>query len=104
MDHEVFLKKQVAPLNHPDNKHWRSFLYKELVAWYDEFKPTKKPKGRSLGRTSMAVDSDADEIIFGSMDNFDDPLNDDSPPPGSRAAFGALASTAAANAAEGGCC
>ena len=50
----------------------------------------------------MAVDLDANEIIFGSMDDFDDPLNDDSQPPGSRVAFGALASAAAANAAEGG--
>ena len=55
MDHEVFFKKQVALLNHPDNTHRRRFLYKELDAWYTDFKPTKKRKGRSVGRTSMAV-------------------------------------------------
>ena len=103
VDHEVFFKKQVALLNHPNNKHWRSFLYKELVSWFDEFKPTKKHKGRSLGRTSMAVDVDADEIFIGSnMDDFDDPLNDDSPPPSVRAAMGALAAAAADAAAGGG--
>jgi hypothetical protein len=89
LDHEVFFKKQVALLNHPDNKHWRSFLYKELVAWYDEFKPTKKRKGRSLGRTNMAVNVDADKIFIGSnLDGFDDPWNEDGlpQPPGRLAA------------------
>jgi hypothetical protein len=105
VEHAVFFNKQVALLNHPDNKHWRRFLYKELDAWYTEFKPTKKRKGRSVGRTSMAVDVDPDEIFIGSnLDDFDDPWNEDGPPPAARAAFGALAAAAAgaAPAAGGG--
>ena len=104
MDHAVFFNKQVALLNHPDNKHRRRFLYKELDAWYTEFKPTKKHKGRSLGRTSlsMVVDVDANEIFIGrNIDNFDDPLDDDALPPRASAAFGALAAVAT-NATAGG--
>jgi hypothetical protein len=108
LDHEVFFKKQVELLNHPDNTHWMRFLYKELDAWYTDFKPTKKRKGRSVGRTSTVVDVDPDEIFIRSnLDNFDeDPWKDDAPG-GSRAAFGALAAAAAgaaaaADAAAGG--
>ena len=104
MEHAVFFTKQVALLNHTGNKHWRRFLYKELDAWYTEFKPTKKRKGRSVGRTSTVVDVDPDEIFIGSnLDGFDDdPWKDDAPPPGSGAAFGALAAAAAHAAAGGG--
>jgi hypothetical protein len=104
LDHEVFFKKQVALLNHPDNTHWRRFPYKELDAWYTDFKPSKKHKGRSVGRTSTVVDVDPDEIFIGSnLDGFDDdPWKDDAPPPGSGAAFGALAAAAAHAAAGGG--
>jgi len=106
LDHEVFFKKQVALLNHPDNTHWRRFLYKELDAWYADFKPTKKHKGRSEGRTSTVVDVDHDEIFIHSLsdlDNFDeDPWKDDAPPLGVRAAIGALAAAAAGAAAGGG--
>jgi hypothetical protein len=104
VDHAEFFNKQVALLNHEDNQHWRRFLYKELDAWYTDFKPTKKRKGRSVGRTSTVVDVDPDEIFIGSnLDGFDDdPWKDDSPPPGSGAAFGALAAAAADAAAGGG--
>jgi hypothetical protein len=105
VDHAVFFTKQVVLLNHPDNKHWRHFLYKELDAWYAEFKPTKKRKGRSVGRTSMAVDVDPDEIFIGSnLEYFDDPGNEDGPPPAAtgRVAFGALAAAAAGATAGGG--
>jgi hypothetical protein len=95
LDHEVFFKKQVALLNHPDNTHWRRFPYKELDAWYTDFKPTKKHKGRSVGRTSTVVAVDHDEIFIRSLsnlDNFDeDPWKDDAPPPSVRAACGVLA-------------
>ncbi len=47
VDHVVFFNKQVALLNHPDNQYGRTFLYKELDAWYTKFKPMKKHKGRS---------------------------------------------------------
>ena len=104
VDHAEFFNKQVVLLNHPDNTHWRRFLYKELDAWYTDFKPTKKRKGRSVGRTSMAVDVDPDEIFIGSnLDDFDeDPWKDDAPPPGVRAAIGAMAAAAAGAAAGGG--
>lgn len=106
LDHEVFFKKQVALLNHPDNTHWRRFPYKELDAWYTDFKPTKKHKGRSVGRTSTVVAVDHDEIFIRSLsnlDNFDeDPWKDDAPPPSVRAACGALAAAAADAAAGGG--
>ena len=71
LDHEVFFKKQVALLNHPDNTHWRRFPYKELDAWYTDFKPTKKHKGRSVGRTSTVVAVDHDEIFIRSLSNLD---------------------------------
>ena len=83
----------------------RRFLYKELDAWYTEFKPTKKRKGRSVGRTSMAVDVDANEIFIGrNLDDFDDPWHEDGPPPAAtgRVAFGALAAAAAGATAGGG--
>ena len=104
VDHAEFFNKQVALLNHEDNQHWRRFLYKELDAWYTDFKPTKKRRGRSVGRTSTVVDVDPDEIFIGSnLDGFDDdPWKDDAPPPGSGAAFGALAAAAAHAAAGGG--
>ena len=105
MDHAEFFNKQVALLNHEDNQHWRRFLYKELDAWYTDFKPTKKRKGRSVGRTSTVVDVDPDEIFIGSnLDGFDDPWNEDGLPPAARAACGALAAAAAgaAPAAGGG--
>ena len=104
VDHAEFFNKQVALLNHEYNQHWRRFLYKELDAWYTDFKPTKKRKGRSVGRTSTVVDVDPDEIFIGSnLDGFDDdPWKDDAPPPGSGAAFGALAAAAADAAAGGG--
>ena len=66
--------------------------------------PRNAGKGRSVGRTRTVVDVDPDEIFIGrNLDGFDDdPWKDDAQPPGSGAAFGALAAAAAHAAAGGG--
>ena len=76
VDHEAFYNKEVAYLNHPDNQRWRGLLYTALDAWYAEFKPSKKRKGRSsCGGPAPAV-VDGKRGFFVNIDDFVDPLAD----------------------------
>ena len=101
-----FYNKEVAFLNLPGNARWRGLLYTELEAWYSEFKPSKKRKGRSGGgKTSADAMADGDRELFINIDGFTDPLadDDDAPPPAVGVALAATAAAAArfAAAAEG---
>jgi hypothetical protein len=75
LNHEEFYGKEVAFLNHPNNKQWRGHLFKALGSWYTEFKPTKKRACKSAGTTTDGVGIDDDRNFIG-IDNFDDPLAD----------------------------
>ena len=84
MHHVAFYNKEVAFLNHAENQRWRGLLYTALDAWYAEFKPSKKRKGRSSsgGPAPGVVDGDCDRNFFANIDDFVDPLadDDDAPP------------------------
>ena len=101
VEHVIFYNKEVAFLNNPSNARWRGLLYIELEAWYSEFKPAKKRKGRSSGgMTSADAMADGDRELFINIDGFIDPLaDDDAPPPASGAALAVAAQRAAAEAA-----
>ena len=74
VEHVIFYNKEVAFLNNPSNARWRGLLYIELEAWYSEFKPAKKRKGRSSGgMTSADAMADGDRELFINMDGFIDP-------------------------------
>ena len=81
VDHEAFYNKEVAYLNHPDNQRWRGLLYTALDAWYAEFKPSKKRKGRSSGGGPAPAVVDGEQGFFVNIDDFVDPLadNDEAP-------------------------
>ena len=96
LNHEEFYGKEVAFLNHPNNKTWRGHLFKALEAWYTEFKATKKRARKSTGKAADGFGIDEDREFFDNVDNFDDPLADGAP-----AAGVALAAAAAAALAGG---
>ena len=76
VDHLLFYNKELAYLNHPSNKRWRGFLYTALDAWYSEFKPSKKRKGRSSGGGPAPAVVDGERGFFVNIDDFVDPLAD----------------------------
>jgi len=105
VDHLLFYNKELAYLNHPSNKRWRGFLYTALDAWYSEFKPSKKRKGRSSGGAGAeAIVVDGDRRFLDNIDDFPDPLDDDddAPHPAGVALAAAAALAAEAQAAGGG--
>ena len=95
LNHEEFYAKEVAFLNHPNNKSWRGHLFKALEAWYTEFKPTKKRARKSAGKAADGVGIDEDREFFDNVDNFDDPLADGAPAAGVALAAAAAAALAA---------
>ena len=95
LNHKEFYAKEVAFLNHPNNKSWRGHLFKALEAWYAEFKPTKKRARKSAGKAADGVGIDENRPFI-NVDNFDDPLADGAP------AAGVAVAAAAAAALAGG--
>ena len=96
LNHEEFYAKEVAFLNHPNNKQCRGLLFKALEAWYAEFKPTKKRARKSAGKAVEGVCIDENRRFF-NVDGFEDPFEDGAP-----AAGVALAAAAAQAASAAG--
>ena len=96
VDHEKIYSREVVWLNKPENKMWRSCLYKELEEWYRVHPPSSK-KRKSTGKAVGEIVDVDDDRQFISVDNFVDPLAGDA-----AATAAALAAAAAAAAQAGG--
>jgi len=92
VDHETIYNREVAWLNKPENKMWRSLLYKELEQWWSVHPPSSK-KRKSISNAVGATVIDDDDRRYMSVDNFVDPLA------GAASQAGALAGADAAAAA-----
>jgi hypothetical protein len=62
VDHETIYNREVAWLNKPENKMWRSLLYNELDQWWSVHPPSSKKRksiSNAMGATVIYDDDRA---------------------------------------------